>query len=167
MLATLPLPVELAVAGYVLRRADAQDLPAMVALLADDPVAIARGHGAAQVTDEHRAALAEIVADASNELVVAVDADGDIAAMLQLTRVPGLARLAATRLLVEGVRVGAAHRSAGLGTAMLAWVTGEAAAATGAALVQLTSDEQRTDAHRFYERLGFVGSHRGFKLEVR
>ena len=89
-----------------------------------------------------------------------------VGAMLQLTRIPGLARRGATRLLVEAVRVGSAHRSAGLGTAMLRWAMGPAAEATGSALVQLTSDEQRVDAHRFYERLGFVGSHRGFKHAV-
>jgi hypothetical protein len=30
--------------------------------------------------------------------------------------------------------------------------------------VQLTSNKARTRAHRFYERLGFVSSHEGFKL---
>jgi hypothetical protein len=49
---------------------------------------------------------------------------------------------------------------------MMRWVTDDAAKALGAALVQLTSDQARTDAHRFYERLGFVGSHRGFKYRV-
>jgi hypothetical protein len=32
--------------------------------------------------------------------------------------------------------------------------------------VQLTSDNSRADAHRFYERLGFVASHVGFKLAL-
>ena len=35
----------------------------------------------------------------------------------------------------------------------------------GCQLVQLTSDNTRTDAHRFYERLGFTASHVGFKLQ--
>jgi hypothetical protein len=30
-------------------------------------------------------------------------------------------------------------------------------------MVQLTSNKKRTDAHRFYERLGFSRSHEGFK----
>jgi hypothetical protein len=30
--------------------------------------------------------------------------------------------------------------------------------------VQLTSNRARDDAHRFYERLGFVPSHVGYKL---
>ena len=47
---------------------------------------------------------------------------------------------------------------------------GSGGAATGeawrrrCALVQRTSDKSRTDAHRFYERLGFVASHEGLKL---
>lgn len=36
----------------------------------------------------------------------------------------------------------------------------------GATLVQLTSDKRRADAHRFYERLGYVATHEGFKLEL-
>jgi GNAT superfamily N-acetyltransferase len=85
---------------------------------------------------------------------------------MQLTHIPGMARRGSIRLLVEAVRVSSSHRSSGIGTAMMRWVTETAAPSMGASLVQLTSDEARKDAHRFYERLGFVGSHRGFKLRV-
>jgi GNAT superfamily N-acetyltransferase len=64
---------------------------------------------------------------------------------------------------VEAVRVHEAYRSCGVGHAMLAWAISEARQ-RGCALVQLTTDKTRTDAHRFYERLGFVGSHEGMKL---
>ncbi|GAA1418742.1 GNAT family N-acetyltransferase [Agrococcus citreus] len=172
MLAALPLPADLALqglapGGWTLRRATDDDLSALVALLAEDALAAGRGDTeAAEAFPHYRAAMGAVVADPSNEIVVAVDARDRVGAMLQLTRIPGLARRGATRLLVEAVRVGSAHRSAGLGTAMLRWAMGPAAEATGSALVQLTSDEQRVDAHRFYERLGFVGSHRGFKHAV-
>ncbi|MFS0564097.1 GNAT family N-acetyltransferase [Brevibacillus invocatus] len=33
-------------------------------------------------------------------------------------------------------------------------------------LVQLTTDKKRPDAHRFYDRLGFVASHEGMKLSL-
>jgi GNAT superfamily N-acetyltransferase len=36
----------------------------------------------------------------------------------------------------------------------------------GCAIVQLTTDKGRPDAHRFYETLGFVASHRGYKLAL-
>jgi GNAT superfamily N-acetyltransferase len=77
-----------------------------------------------------------------------------------------MARRGARRLLVEAVRVRTDLRSAGIGSAAMRWVGEQAAPALGAAMVQLTSDAARTDAHRFYERLGYVGSHRGFKLAV-
>ncbi|MET0853676.1 MAG: GNAT family N-acetyltransferase, partial [Microterricola sp.] len=87
-------------------------------------------------------------------------------ATMQLTRIPGMARRGSTRLLIEAVRVNSALRSSGIGGAMMRWVTDTAAPALGSRLVQLTSDAARTDAHRFYERLGFVGSHVGFKYPV-
>lgn len=168
MIAALALPVDLPQPGHTLRRATADDLPALIALLVDDPVATARGEtDAPEASGDYRVALDDAIADPSNEILVAVDGRDAVVATMQLTRIPGLARRGATRLLVEAVRVGAAHRSAGLGTAMLRWAMGPAAEATGSALVQLTSDEQRVDAHRFYERLGFEGSHRGFKHRVR
>jgi len=87
-------------------------------------------------------------------------------ATMQLTRIPGMARRGSTRLLIEAVRVRSDYRSSGIGTGMMRWVTGTAAPSVEASLVQLTSDEARQDAHRFYERLGFIGSHRGFKYKI-
>jgi GNAT superfamily N-acetyltransferase len=143
------------------------DLPALTRLLSDDPVSAGRGDRSDPADlPLYAAALAEVIADSANEVVVVVDSADAPVATMQLTRVPGMARRGATRLLVEAVRVSSAHRSQGIGSAMMRWVIGSAAQATGATLVQLTSDEARTDAHRFYERLGFVGSHRGFKYRV-
>jgi GNAT superfamily N-acetyltransferase len=164
---TLPAPLPTDTGGLELRRATDGDLAAIMALLADDPVSAARGDTADDSdTEAYRAALAEIIADGANELVVVVDAVGSVVATMQLTRIPGMARRGACRLLVEAVRVSSGRRSGGIGSAMMRWVTETAAPAVGASLVQLTSDEARTDAHRFYERLGFVGSHRGFKYRV-
>jgi ribosomal protein S18 acetylase RimI-like enzyme len=53
----------------------------------------------------------------------------------------------------------------GLGTQLTEYAV-EQSRALGASLVQLTSEMSRTDAHRCYERLGFVNSHRGFKLSL-
>ena len=82
---------------------------------------------------------------------------------MQLTLIPGLARGGAARMQVEAVRVRDSARGHGLGSAMMHWAIQEARS-RGAALVQLTSDTRREDAHRFYERLGFTASHVGFKL---
>jgi GNAT superfamily N-acetyltransferase len=48
---------------------------------------------------------------------------------------------------------------------MMGWAIGEARR-RGCGLVQLTTDKARPDAHRFYERLGFVASHQGMKLRL-
>jgi GNAT superfamily N-acetyltransferase len=143
-----------------LRRARVDDIPAIVALLADDPLGSSREH--AEALDRYRSAFHVVDGDPSELLVVAVSA-GEVVATVQLSFLPGLARGGATRLQLEAVRVREDYRSEGVGRAMIAWAVDEARR-RGCALVQLTSDKRRGDAHRFYERLGFVASHEGFKL---
>lgn len=168
MINALRLPVQLTSrsGSVTLRRARLDDLAALMVLLADDPISAARGDQAdAADTPAYARALAELVEDPSNEILLVAD-DARVVATMQLTRIPGMARRGSTRLLVEAVRVAADQRSSGIGSAMMRWVTDVAAPTIGSSLVQLTSDEARVDAHRFYERLGFVGSHRGFKYPV-
>ena len=162
----LPHPIESRVGGATVRRATPGDADAVIALLADDPISAARGDVASEEDrPAYTAALEEILADPSNDLLVA-ELDGAIVGTLQLTSIPGMARRGARRLLVEAVRVRSDLRSSGIGSALMRWVSDDAAPALGAAMVQLTSDASRIDAHRFYEHLGYVGSHRGFKYTV-
>jgi GNAT superfamily N-acetyltransferase len=56
-------------------------------------------------------------------------------------------------------------RGRGLGHTLMEWAI-EEARRRGCALVQLTSDKRRDEAHRFYGRLGFTASHEGFKLRL-
>jgi len=166
MLAALALPHRLDVQGapVTLREATEHDLDALIALLADDPISAARGdHASPADRPAYLAALRSICADRANALIAA-DRSGALVATMQLTVIPGLARRGSTRLQVEAVRVASTERSAGIGSAMMRWVTDVAAPALDAPLVQLTSDAERADAHRFYERLGFIGSHVGFKF---
>lgn len=169
MLNDLALPVRLASGAgtLTLRDATADDLDALVALLSDDPISAARGDVAAPEDRPHYArALDAITEDTANAVLVATDDTGTVVGTLQLTRIPGMARRGSARLLVEAVRVRSTARSAGIGSALMRWVTDVAAPALDTSLVQLTSDAARTDAHRFYERLGFTGSHVGFKYRV-
>lgn len=111
-----------------------------------------------------------VTADPAHLLLVAddgggEDGDGVVVATLQVTFLPGLARRGALRAQIEAVRVGQGYRDRGLGAAMLEWTISEARR-RGCALVQLTTDKSRTDAHRFYVRLGFVASHEGLKLHL-
>ncbi|MCM3845059.1 GNAT family N-acetyltransferase [Pseudonocardia sp. DR1-2] len=145
----------------VLRRATARDVPSVVALLADDPL------GATRETPEdlapYLAAFAELDADPRHLLLVADD--DTVVGTLQLSLLPGLARRGALRARIEAVRVAAGRRGDGLGATMVRYAVDEARR-RGAALVQLTSDRSRTDAHRFYERLGFLRTHDGFSLPL-
>jgi GNAT superfamily N-acetyltransferase len=120
--------------------------------------------GADSGLEPYLRAFAAVDADPAHRLLVA-DAGGQVVATIQLSFLPGLARRGALRAQIEAVRVAADRRGSGLGEAMLGWAI-EQARHRGCALVQLTSDKQRPQAHRFYERLGFVASHEGFKLAL-
>ena len=150
--------------GVTLRQATADDLAALLKLLVDDAVAQARGGYAAEITPAVRAAFDEIARDPNNELWLG-ERDGEIVAMLQLTLIPGLSRGGMKRALVEAVRVRADLRGRGIGAALMARVEQRAKQA-GCGLIQLTTDRQRLDAHRFYERLGYVASHVGMKKKL-
>ncbi|MFI8947791.1 GNAT family N-acetyltransferase [Streptomyces sp. NPDC053750] len=138
------------------------DLPAVVTMLADDPLGAPRESPGD--LRPYLTAFERLSADPNQHLVVAAR-DGRVVGTLQLTIVPGLSRRGATRSIIEGVRIHAEERGSGLGTQLIEWAVDESRR-QGCRLVQLTSDKTRTDAHRFYERLGFSASHTGFKLQL-
>lgn len=146
----------------VFRTAVRADLPTLVALLADDVLGGSRD--VPVVDGAYERAFADIDADPRNELVVAEQA-GEVVGCLQITYVPGLGRHGAERSLIEAVRVRSDRRGAGVGRAMVSWAIDQARE-RGCGLVQLTTDKRRTDAQRFYLRLGFVASHEGMKLPL-
>ncbi|AVV41611.1 GNAT family N-acetyltransferase [Streptomyces sp. ID05-04B] len=145
-----------------IRAAAPEDVPAIVGMLADDPLGAQRE--SPNDLGPYLAALDRLTADPNQRLVVAVR-EGRVVGTLQLTIVPGLSRRGATRSIIEGVRVHADERGSGLGTRFIEWAI-EESRKENCQLVQLTSDSTRTDAHRFYERLGFTASHVGFKLHL-
>ena len=148
-----------------LRRARAADVTAIVELIAADQIGATRD-GVRTEADlaAYQRAFRAIDADPAHLLLVA-ESEGQIIGTMQLSFLPGLARRGALRALIEAVRVAESQRGRGLGTAMMKWAIGEARR-RGCAVVQLTSDKARTDAHRFYQRLGFVPSHEGMKLRL-
>ena len=148
-----------------LRRALRPDLPALVALLAADDLGATRDGIRGQADrDAYERAFQAIDQDPAQLLLVA-DVDGRVAGTLQLSFIPGLSRRGALRAQIESVRVAPTMRGRGLGEALFAWSIAEARR-RGCALVQLTTDKTRTDAHRFYDRLGFTASHEGLKLDL-
>lgn len=143
------------------REATRADVPAVVALLADDALGAAR-EGADMAA--YLAAFDAMQAEGGNALIVGEEA-GRIVATCQLTFISGLSLRAGRRAQVESVRVAADRRGSGIGAAMMAEVEARARAA-GCRLIQLTSNATRDRARRFYERLGFTPSHIGFKRDL-
>lgn len=146
------------------RRATAADLPAIVALLADDPLGAAREDASTPLNARYVDAFAAIDVD-RNQLLAVVETDGSIIGCLQLSFIPGLSRTGMWRGQIESVRIHRDQRGDGLGQAMFTWAI-DTCRQRGCDLVQLTTDRARPDALRFYERLGFTGSHIGMKLPL-
>lgn len=146
------------------RRARANDLPAIIALLADDVLGKQREDAASPPNPSYIAAFRAIDADPNQLQAVAVR-DDEVIGTLQLTFIPGLARMGARRGQIEAVRIAPAHRGSGLGQQMFEWAITQCRA-RGCTFVQLTTDKERPEAHRFYEKLGFVGSHIGYKMTL-
>ncbi|WP_405426099.1 GNAT family N-acetyltransferase [Micromonospora sp. NBC_00617] len=146
----------------IFREAVRADLPAVISLLADDVLGKTRDF--TEVDEAYERAFADISADPRNQLIVA-EQDGDLVGCLQITYIPGLGRHGAERSLIEAVRVRSDRRGQGLGRELMTWAIDQARH-RGCALVQLTTDKSRADAHRFYLGLGFVASHEGMKLPL-
>jgi len=147
------------------RDAVKSDLYAIVELLADDALGAARERFQSPLPKEYLDAFDLLQQQLGNRLIVVVNDTGQVRGCLQLTFTAGLARRGASRATIEGVRICADDRGIGLGTELFEYAISEARK-FGCSLVQLTTDRQRPDAHRFYERLGFEPSHIGMKLKL-
>lgn len=142
----------------LIREALAGDVDAIARLLADD------GLGRGREAPGNRAyarAFAAMSAQPGNVYLVAADG-AELVGCLQFTVIHGLSRQGASRAQIEGVRVRADRRGRGIGEALFEAAFARARGA-GCTLIQLTTDRVRTDAYRFYERLGFKASHWGMK----
>ncbi|TCC64488.1 GNAT family N-acetyltransferase [Kribbella pittospori] len=146
----------------VIRRATSADVAGIVEMIADDQLGATRDS-----TDDltpYLEAFERIDSD-PNQLLVVAERNDELVGTLQLTIIPGLSRRGSSRGLIEAVRVAVPARNSGLGTTLIQWAI-EESRSRGCALVQLTSDKSRTAAHRFYDRLGFLNTHEGFKLKL-
>ncbi len=152
-------------AGIRIRDAVAADATAVAALLAGgtlDPDA----ENPADPTP-YREALSEIAATDGTWVLVAEDvASGEVVGMCQLLVFRHVQHRGGRCAEIESAHVRADRRGDGIGT-LLAVACVTRARAAGCYRVQLTSNAVRADAHRFWERQGFVATHRGFKLDLR
>jgi GNAT superfamily N-acetyltransferase len=150
--------------ALVLRDAQRGEVAAIVKMLADDELGRTREEIGDRLPAAYYEAYEELARDPNNRLLVA-EIGGEIVGTLQLTFIRGLSRKAARRAQIEAVRVAGPRRGTGLGEQMIRLAI-EIARNAGCSIVQLTTDKRRKDAHRFYERLGFVASHEGMKLSL-
>jgi GNAT superfamily N-acetyltransferase len=144
------------------RHATPADLPFIVRLVVDGIIVPTEDDPADAMNADYVNALAAIDRDPNQEMFV-VAFEGRPIGCFQLSYIPGLMRRGMTRGQIELVHIEAAHRNRGFGTEMMRWAIARCSE-KGCGMVQLTSNKKRTDAHRFYNRLGFQQSHEGFKL---
>jgi len=147
-----------------MRDATIDDLPVIVAMLADDIKGATREDASLPLAPGYLAAFAAIAATPGMRLVVA-ELDGRVVGTVQIAVLPGLSRKGASRGYLEAVRIAGDVRGQGLGAELVTWAV-EQCRAAGCGMVQLTTQRDRIDAHRFYERLGWERSHIGYKLHL-
>lgn len=148
----------------VIRRAARADVPAIVRMLADDPLGQQRERYENPLPPAYYDAFEAIDRDPRHELVV-VEYEGELIGTLHLTFLPSLSFQGRTRAQIESVRVEQRYRGQGIGARLFVWAI-ERAREQGCHLVQLTTNGSRADAQRFYTRLGFSASHVGMKLDL-
>ena len=151
----------------IFREAAKTDLVDLVNLLADDELGQQREDTSTPLNEAYLQSFKQIMADPNNELIVVErdHANPIIVGMLQLTFIPYLTHIGSWRCLIEGVRIHSDFRGTGLGTGFFEWAINRAKE-KGCSIIQLTSDKQRPDAIRFYEKLGFSATHEGLKLKL-
>ncbi|MDX8513861.1 GNAT family N-acetyltransferase [Mesorhizobium captivum] len=148
----------------LIRRAEKADLPAIVAMLADDALGRTREDISTPPAQAYLDAFAAVDSNPNQFLAVMIAGD-DVIGTLQISFLPGLSLQGAWRGQIEAVRVAANRRGERLGQRLLEWAI-EKCRERGCRVVQLTTNKSRLDAHRFYERLGFKASHIGYKLDL-
>lgn len=146
------------------RQAAIEDLPGIVRMLADDFLGAARERYENPLPETYTKAFAEIEADKNNELIVA-EINGEIVGTLQITFTPSIGFQGGKRATVESVRVDEKFRGRGICREMILWAI-ERARREKCIVLQLTTNSEREDAHRFYKNLGFKSSHLGMKLTL-
>lgn len=147
------------------RLAKRADLPAIVRMLADDDLGSQRERYEDPLPEAYVAAFEQIENEPNHELIVA-ERNGEVIGTLHLMFLPSISFQGGLRAQVESVRVDKQFQSQGIGSAMMQWSM-ERAKQRGAHVIQLTTHKTREDAHRFYERLGFQGSHLGMKFSLK
>jgi GNAT superfamily N-acetyltransferase len=148
--------------SLIFRKAELSDLPKIVEMLADDFLGKSREKFSLPLLPSYVEAFEEINLDPNNLLAVVDFPNRKTIGTIQLTFIPGIAMKGTKRLLIEAIRVDDSFLNQGIGTKMMEWAI-EEGMKRGCKIAQLTSNQLRQNAHRFYEKLGFEATHYGFK----
>ncbi len=105
------------------------------------------------------------ITSSPNGRVLAAEVDGAVVGTVQFTVIANLSHVGKPVGQLESLHVDATMRSQGIGEALVRYCI-ERAREAGCFRVQLTSNKSRSDAHRFYFRIGFKASHEGMKLNL-
>ena len=147
------------------RKANIDDLKAIVLLLLEDELGQTREHLVHELDHCYLDAFYKIDID-SNQYLMVVEINLKIIATCHLTIIPSLTFLGSTRMQIEAVRVSEKYRGQKIGQ----WMINSAidyGKSKGASIIQLTTNKKRIDAKRFYEHLGFEATHEGMKLYLK
>ncbi|MEO1104766.1 MAG: GNAT family N-acetyltransferase, partial [Pseudomonadota bacterium] len=133
--------------SLLFRLAVREDVPVLVAMLADDMLGAQREVVSDPPAPAYFAAF-DAVAQNPHENLVVAEREGEIVGCGQLTVLHGLSRQGMARGQIEAVRVASTARGGGIGEALVSDLIDRARVA-GCGLVQLTSDARRDRAHAF------------------
>lgn len=145
------------------RKAKKKDVPFIIEMLADDKLGELREDYNDPLPDSYYNAFNAIDNDKNQELVVAEDEKKAVIGTLQLSFLQYLTYQGGTRAQIEAVRIRKDKRGQGIGEQIFEWAINRAKE-RGAHLLQLTTDKQRPEALKFYEKLGFSATHEGMKF---
>ncbi|MBC7829959.1 MAG: GNAT family N-acetyltransferase [Chitinophagaceae bacterium] len=146
------------------RFADLDDLRDIVKMLSDDILGATREKLESSLSGNYLTAFEKITSDPNQELTI-VEMNGERVATFQLTFIQYLVYQGGRRAQIEAVRIKSNYRGMGIGTKVFEYVINRAKE-KGCHLLQLTSDKKRPEAIKFYERIGFISTHEGMKLQL-
>ncbi len=147
------------------REATKADLPDIIQILSNDKLGKLREKFSTPLSPSYYQAFSNIMEDPNQELMVIENDMEGIIATFQMSFIQYLTYQGGIRAQIEAVMVKESERGKGLGELLIKWAINRAME-KGAHLLQLTSDKQRADAIRFYEKIGFRASHEGMKLHL-
>jgi GNAT superfamily N-acetyltransferase len=146
------------------KKASKSDLPRLVELLIDDELGSKRD-GDFEKNKKSYEDMFDLIDKDPNQYLMVILQEDKIIGTCHLTLVPSLTYKGKIRCQIEALRVCSKMRGKGMGH----WVIREAiewGKKNKAKIFQLTADKRRERVKKFYESLGFVPTHDGYKMNL-